>query len=278
MSSGMLNALRRKPAALMDTETGPTAGRLIYAVGDVHGRYDLLKALLALILEDCVRRGGDRRPLLIFCGDYVDRGPDSAAVLEAMIWLERRSDIEACFLKGNHEGALLCFLDDPLNCAGWLRFGGAETLRSYGVEAPTPGDAFSCFGARDLLVQRMPLSHLRFLERLELMRVVGDYAFVHAGINPEIGLDSQREEDLLWIRYEFLDAEGPFEKIVVHGHSWVGDQPQILPHRIGIDTGAFATGVLSAIRLDGDDIGLLQARGREGAEEGENALQAGSTA
>ena len=238
----------------------PTGGELIYAVGDIHGRYDLLKGLLELILADWQPRAAARRPLLIFCGDYVDRGPQSAEVIEAMVWLQRRGDVQACFLKGNHEQALMRFLDNPTDCAGWLRFGGVETLASYGVPAPPPDDPAACFRARDQLLERMPSSHLRFMERLELMLVVGDYAFVHAGVQPGTGLKDQREEDLLWIRQEFLEDEGPFEKVIVHGHSWTDSQPQLHPHRIGIDTGAYATGVLSAVRLDGDDIGLIQAR------------------
>jgi serine/threonine protein phosphatase 1 len=255
----------------------PTAGELIYAVGDVHGRYDLVKELLALILEDWTDRAPGRRPLLIFCGDYVDRGPDSAAVIEALTWLQQRSDIQACFLKGNHEAAMMRFLDSPTDCAGWLTFGGIETLRSYGVEPPSPDDPGACFRARDLLLQRMPSSHLRFLERLELMLVVGDYAFVHAGVQPGIDLKDQSEEDLLWIRQEFLDDEGPFEKIIVHGHSWTGDKPQVLPHRIGLDTGAYATGVLTAVRLDGEKIGLLQTSTGDWLYSG-NVFQPGSAA
>ena len=123
----------------------------------------------------------------------------------------------------------------------------------------------------------MPSSHLRFLERLELMLVVGDYAFVHAGVQPGVDLGRQREEDLLWIRQEFLDHPGPFEKIIVHGHSWTGDKPQVLAHRIGVDTGAYATGVLTAVRLDGEDIGVLQARIGE-RPEADEALQAGPAA
>ncbi|MGZ6010266.1 MAG: metallophosphoesterase family protein [Caulobacteraceae bacterium] len=273
----MLNGFRAKGLFSRSSGADPTAGELIYAVGDVHGRYDLLKRLLSVILEDWGVQGRGRRPLLIFCGDYVDRGPDSAAVVEAMVWLQQRGDIQACFIKGNHEAAMMRFLDKPTDCAGWLRFGGVETLRSYGVVAPAPADPASCFRARDLLLQCMPSSHLRFLERLELMLVVGDYAFVHAGVQPGVDLKSQREEDLLWIRQEFLGDEGPFEKVIVHGHSWTDDKPQILPHRIGLDTGAYATGVLTAVRLDGQDIGVLQAKDGDWSEAGD-ALQASSVA
>jgi serine/threonine protein phosphatase 1 len=273
----MLNGFRRAGAKSRRSGADPTAGELIYAVGDIHGCYDLLKQLIANILGDWAARDPARRPLVIFCGDYVDRGPDSGPVVEAMIWLQQRTDIQACFLKGNHEAAMMRFIDNPTDSVGWLRFGGVETLRSYGVVAPAPEDAHACLRARDLLLQRMPSSHLRFLERLELMLVAGDYAFVHAGVQPGVDLRGQREEDLLWIRHEFLTDEGPFEKIIVHGHSWTDDKPQLLPHRIGLDTGAYATGVLTAVRLDGEDIGLVQARA--GAwSEGEDTFQTGSAA
>ena len=110
-----------------EAEADPTAGELIYAVGDVHGRYDLLKQLMVLIREDWVRQGSHRRPVIIFCGDYVDRGPDSAAVIEAMVWLQQRTDIQARFLKGNHEAAFMRFLHGPTDSASWLRFGWVET-------------------------------------------------------------------------------------------------------------------------------------------------------
>ena len=261
----MLSWQRRGAVPARWAGDNPTAGELIYAVGDIHGRYDLLKDLLQLVLADWKARAPTRRPLLIFCGDYVDRGPQSAEVIEALIWLQKRGDIQACFLKGNHEQALMRFFDNPLDAAGWLRFGGVETLESYGVRAPKPDDPTDCLRARDLLLQRMPSSHLRFVERLELMLVVGDYAFVHAGVQPGTALRGQREEDLLWIRQDFLDDDGPFEKVIVHGHSWTDDRPQLLPHRIGIDTGAYTTGVLSAVRLDGEEIDVIQARRDSGA-------------
>ena len=237
-----------------------TAGELIYAVGDVHGRHDLLVALLALIVRDWQARAPGQRPLLVFCGDYVDRGPRSAEVIDALIALQGRDDMRTVFLKGNHEQALMRFLDDPTQSAKWLRVGGVETLASYGVRAPRPDDPSACFQARDRLLERMPVSHRRFFEGLELMLVVGGYAFVHAGVRPGIDLAGQSEDDLLWIRQEFLDHGGPFEKVIVHGHSWIDDRAQHLPHRIGIDTGAFATGVLTAVRLDGQGVELIQAR------------------
>ena len=236
------------------------AGELVYAIGDVHGCYDLLKELLAAITADAAERSRGRRPILVFLGDYVDRGPASDKVMEAMVWLQARRDLEVHLLKGNHEQALLSFLDSPEDAAGWMTYGGRETLTGYGVVPPEPHDDPAAYlRARDALLANMPASHLRLLERLELMAVVGDYAFVHAGVKPGVALEAQAEHDLLWIRQAFLDAPGPFEKVVVHGHTWRDERPQLLEHRIGIDTGAYLTGVLTALRLEDGQRSILQA-------------------
>jgi serine/threonine protein phosphatase 1 len=242
-------------------EPGGVDGRLIYVIGDVHGCYELLKDLLARLAADIEERAGARCPELIFLGDYVDRGPDSSKVLDALIWLQRRADLDVRLLKGNHEQALLEFFDAPDLGGPWIDYGGAQTLESYEIDAPPPGaDPPAYARARDDLLDKMPASHLRLLQGLELMILAGDYAFVHAGIRPGAPLDRQAEEDLLWIRQDFLDAPGPFDKIIVHGHTWTSDQPVLLPHRIGVDTGAYATGVLTALRLEDHDFGILQAR------------------
>jgi serine/threonine protein phosphatase 1 len=240
--------------------TASTAGELVYAVGDIHGCYGLLKELLAAIAQDSEGRARGRRPILVFIGDYVDRGPDSDKVIEAMVWLKGRPDLEVHLLKGNHEQALLDFLEAPETAPGWLTYGGQETLSAYGVDPPEPHDDSARFvRARDALLARMPASHLRLLERLELMAAVGDYLFVHAGIRPGAPIAAQAEHDLLWIRGDFLGCPGPFEKVVVHGHTWLDERPQLLEHRIGLDTGAFMTGVLTAVRLDGTERVVLQA-------------------
>ena len=232
-------------------------GQLVYAIGDVHGRYDLLRDLVARIWHDWLAWGAGQRAVLLFCGDYIDRGPDSAAVIEALIWLREQGDFAVTLLKGNHEQALLRFIDDPVEGAEWLDFGGLETLASYGVAPPEAGAA-GLRHARKALLEHMPASHLLVLQRLELMVTVGDYAFVHAGIRSGVPLAHQEEEDLLWIRDGFLDVERPFEKIIVHGHSWKSDRVDIHPHRIGVDTGGYHTGVLSAVRIDDDGIAVLQ--------------------
>ena len=236
------------------------AGQLIYAIGDIHGCYEPLKTLMAQVVADAAARARGRRPILVFLGDYVDRGPRSAEVVEAMVWLSRRTDAELHLLKGNHEQALLGFIDEPRSGPAWLRYGGEETLLSYGVRPPAfeEGEA-GLFRARDDLLARMPASHLRLLQSLKLMVEVGDYAFVHAGVRPGSGLADQAEEDLLWIRADFLDHQAAHEKVIVHGHTWLDERPQLHPHRIGVDTGCYATGVLSAVRLEDDGVAVLQA-------------------
>ena len=243
-----------------------TDGEVIYAVGDIHGRYDLLKKALAQIAVDCgdegLGEGGRRLPMLILLGDYIDRGPDSAKVLQALVWLKRRGEFALRLLKGNHEQALLAFLEDPEAHEDWLGYGGAETLASYGVTPPARGAGAPALGrARDALLDQMPASHLQLLEELEPMVLVGDYAFVHAGVRPDRPLAYQAENDLLWIRRGFIDASGPFERVIVHGHTWLSEQPQVTEHRIGLDTGAYTTGVLTVARLDQEGMRLVQVRG-----------------
>jgi serine/threonine protein phosphatase 1 len=254
------------------TTPARVAGELVYAIGDIHGCYDLLKDLLARVAADAASRARGRRPVMIFLGDYVDRGPQSAQVMDALVWLRRRSDLEIHFLKGNHEQALLEFLDAPERGGPWLSFGGAETLISYGVEPPEPDAPPATYRAAcEALLERMPAGHLKLLQQLETMVVVGDYAFVHAGVRPGAPLEEQAEEDLLWIRRGFLDQPGPFPKIIVHGHTWLSEQPQLCEHRLGIDTGAFATGVLTAARLEDGEMEMLQAR-RADVRAAERAL------
>lgn len=247
----VLELVEKMPAAKVD-------GQLLYAIGDIHGCYDQLRALLARIAEDAENRAAGRTPCLIFCGDYVDRGPATCQVLDALCWLKRHGPYHVHFLKGNHEQVMLQYIEDPEPAREWAAFGGAETLRSYGVMPPEMGDPLERhLAARDDLLERMPVAHLRFLKTLELMVGIGDYAFVHAGVRPGVRLADQAEEDLLWIRKGFIDVERAHERIIVHGHSKERGGPVMLPHRIGIDTGAYETGVLTALRLEDGSIGVL---------------------
>lgn len=252
--------MRRFTPPLPGTRARSTDGRIIYAIGDVHGCYALLKRLLEAIVADIATLGADAWPLVVFCGDYVDRGPDSARVLSTLVWLSRHSTVEVVFLKGNHEALLLDFLRRPEAAIDWLREDGPETLRSYGIDLPAVFEPAvdESRRLRDRLADAMPLSHFRFLHDLPIRHGVGEYVFVHAGLRPGIALERQAEEDCLWIREEFLAAEHRFDRIVVHGHTWSSDQPHVGTYRIGIDTGAYSTGVLTAVRLEDARVECLQ--------------------
>lgn len=244
-----------------DPPAGARAGpQPLYAIGDVHGCYDLLHAMLARIGSDAAERYPGVTPRLILCGDYVDRGPDSAKVLAALTWLTRSSAIEVTLLEGNHEAMLMRFLEQPAEHGRWLVHGGAETLRSYGITVPEDVTApLTLTGLRDSLLDAMPASHYTLLRTLSLIAEAGDYAFVHAGVAPGVSLRAQTRDDVLWIRGEFLDHAKPSTSIVVHGHSWADDRAIVLPHRIGIDTGAYDTGVLTAVHIADDRLDILQA-------------------
>jgi serine/threonine protein phosphatase 1 len=230
-------------------DEGPAArssvppGHFVVAVGDIHGRLDLLEALWPKI-DAASRQSSARHRTLIFVGDYVDRGLQSAQVLDRM--LEGFPGFETVFLKGNHDETLLQFLTDPTIGDAWKNFGGLETLRSYGVVHAPPK---SWAETRSEFAAAIPQAHVEFLKNLKLHAVVGDYLFVHAGIRPRVLLEEQREYDLLWIRDEFLSSDANFGRIVVHGHT-PSERPDIRPNRIGIDTGAYMTGKLTALVLE----------------------------
>lgn len=250
-----------KPSSL--PRQGEVEGQLVYAIGDVHGRYDLFRALLSKIVADAAASARGRRPIIIQLGDLIDRGPQSAQVVEAAAWLQRRGDIEFQQLMGNHERAMLDFLEQP-GPHDWLMFGGDATLRSYGVEPPEPGAPPARFvEARDAMLEHMPASHLHCLEHAETMLILGDYAFVHAGVRPGIPLAEQEDDTLLWIGGEFTASETSFEKIIVHGHT-IEEAPRIRANRIGIDTGAYRSGVLTAVRIEDGDVRLLQTEEERG--------------
>ena len=233
---------------------------LIYAIGDIHGQLHLLDKLLAKIEADAARWHAKRR-LLVFLGDYVDRGPDSAGVIERLI-SGLPVGFEAHFLMGNHEAILLDFFDNPETFELWLMNGAGATLASYGVDAPGSDEPLAAFTAcRDRFKQALPTAHRTFLDGLQLTVSYGDYVFVHAGIRPGIALADQMRDDLLWIRDDFLDSEDDFGAVVVHGHTPV-PEPEVRPNRIGIDTGVWIYGRLTALRLFADERDFLMAEDR----------------
>ncbi|MFN3960975.1 MAG: metallophosphoesterase family protein [Parvularculaceae bacterium] len=223
---------------------GAPDGERVYAIGDIHGCARLLDALLTKINADTA--GAKRR--LVFLGDYVDRGEDSKGVIDRLL-AQGAQEPDTIFLKGNHEQAILDFLEDPGRNEDWLHWGGDKTLESYGVAdiwSKTPDRLAS------ELKERMPPAHVEFIEKLELWRILGDYAFVHAGFRPGVPLPDQTEEDCLWIRGEFHNAapDGRPKETVVHGHHPV-KKPQDLGWRIAVDTGAVWSDALTAVVLEG---------------------------
>ncbi|MEH2510502.1 serine/threonine protein phosphatase 1 [Nitrobacteraceae bacterium AZCC 1564] len=228
-------------------------GVRIYAVGDIHGRADLLAPMLSQIEIDIALRPISR-PIAVFLGDYIDRGPSSRTVLDLLT--NDDFAVEKVFLKGNHEALLLKFLDNSEILDGWRQCGGLETLISFGVKPPINPAPYERAQLARSLSSALTTTHRQFLETLKPIFLCGDFVFVHAGLRPLIPIQEQEEEDLLWIRDDFLLWDREFEKIVVHGHTPVR-QPDIRPNRINIDTGAFATGRLTCLTIEGAEIAPL---------------------
>jgi serine/threonine protein phosphatase 1 len=228
-------------------------GLRVYAVGDVHGRADLLTQIFEMIDAD-LKHFPAHRSLQIFLGDYIDRGPDSRAVIDLLI--ERSRLHETICLKGNHEEILLDVLKNPASFRDWSGLGGVATLMSYGIVPNQDIRGNDGLELVESLRRAVPSSHLRFLNELKCSFSCGEFFFVHAGVKPGIPLDAQNEDDLLWIRSEFLGSSVDFGKYVVHGHTPVM-QPDIRPNRINIDTGAYATGKLTLLAIEGDGMLVL---------------------
>lgn len=233
-------------------------GMRVYAIGDIHGCSHLLDLLHEKIARDAKKFRGEK--IVVYLGDFIDRGHDSKGVVERLLHAVP-AGMQAHYIKGNHDAALLAFLVDPGTYRVWRNFGAAETLQSYGVSAPL-FDAMDQFeAARVALSQALPREHLAFFNNLALKVEIGDYMFCHAGVRPGVAIDEQCEEDLLWIREEFLNSNLAFGKVVVHGHT-----PLLAPvrtaNRISVDTGAYATGTLSAAVLERKRCRFLQAKAR----------------
>jgi serine/threonine protein phosphatase 1 len=244
---------RRRPDAAIDARV--EGGSRVYALGDLHGRADLLKTAFAAIDRD--RRSSPLRVKIVPLGDYIDRGPASREVIDLLVRGVRGCEVIA--LRGNHEQMLLDFLDDPAGCGPvWMANGAAETLASYGVD--TGGarrlPAMALEGIRDVLRERLPAAHERFLRTSRLSYVSGDYWFVHAGVRRGVALAEQAERDLLWIRGGFADRDEPGESVVVHGHTPV-EEPTLGRYRINLDTGAVYSNRLTCLVLEGDQRRLL---------------------
>jgi serine/threonine protein phosphatase 1 len=238
-------------------------GTRVYAVGDCHGGLEALCRLQSEIVADSARADDigppAQRRVVVYLGDYIDRGPDSRGVLDLLIG-ETLAGFETVHLLGNHESLMRGFLDGEDVAPVWLRNGGTETMHSYGLDVaalngPWPlGDPPAL---RAALTSAVPEAHRTFLKGLALSHVEGDYLFVHAGIRPGVPLEAQGENELLWIREPFLSSTADHGKVVVHGHS-VSREPESLANRIGIDTGACYGGKLTALVLEDDQRFFLQ--------------------
>jgi serine/threonine protein phosphatase 1 len=225
-------------------------GLRVYAVGDVHGRADLLTQLFSGIDAD-LDANPTPRAVHVFLGDYIDRGPDSREVLDLLIARSERH--EMIFLKGNHEVLIEQFLRRPDTLATWRQVGGIQTLLSYGVKPSFSPDPAEQAALARWLADVLPPAHIRFFRSLQASFSCGDFFFVHAGVRPGVPLSQQTDEDMFWIREKFLRCRDKFAKIIVHGHTPVAEV-EFHSNRINVDTGAFATGRLSCLRIEGDNI------------------------
>jgi serine/threonine protein phosphatase 1 len=226
-------------------------GSRVYAMGDIHGRADLLQRAFDLIDADTRARPSKTRAIITL-GDYIDRGPQSSQVLDLLI-ARKAVDPSLVCLKGNHEQVLLNLLSGHDTYDQWCAFGGRETLMSYGI-------SFVGRTQEEVLLdlrRAMPEAHMGFLRELEIAVGCGDYFFVHAGVRPDVPLNEQSERDLLWIREEFIRSDYLFERRIVHGHTPC-KSPEILPNRINIDTGAYITGRLTCLALEGSDVRFVE--------------------
>lgn len=225
-------------------------GVRIYAVGDIHGRSDLLRRLHSMILAEMATLPASHRKIVVYLGDYIDRGDDSKGVIDILLD-EPIPDCENIYLKGNHEAEFQDFLTNPIGGHAWTMFGGMSTALSYQVRVPSRVSAEERMRElRDKLLEAIPKRHQVFFSSLRFRYELGDYFFTHAGVRPGVLLSQQKPPDLLWIRDPFLQYSGRFEKMVVHGHS-VSDKPEVTHNRIGVDTGAYHSGHLTCLVLEG---------------------------
>ncbi len=250
------------PDAIAPTCVPP--GQRIYAIGDIHGRLDVFMAIMAAIESDDSARG-PAQTTVILLGDLVDRGPDSAGVIAAARDWSRRRTVRC--LSGNHEEMFLASFEDEGTLRHFLRYGGRETLLSYPITAEEYGVA-TLKEVQELMHARIPADDIAFMHGMEDLIRIGDYVFVHAGIRPATALEDQSTSDLRWIRGEFLDDTTPRDFAVVHGHT-ITRQPVIQPRRIGIDTGAYASGQLTALGLEGTDRWIIVEQGTPDTQGGE---------
>jgi serine/threonine protein phosphatase 1 len=224
-----------------------------YAIGDIHGRLDLLDQINLKIERDLISRPCHHH-LRIFLGDYIDRGPESCAALDRLIELKKTT--ESVFIKGNHETFIGEFIENPSILPSWRSLGGLETIASYGLKTQLNPDPEQQQRLAEQFSAALPPAHLQFIRELKPYYLLDDIFFVHAGVRPGVRLADQQQSDMMWIREEFLHHDGLFEKLIVHGHTPVR-APEIRPNRINLDTGAYITGQLTCIWIEEDRFGFL---------------------
>lgn len=251
-----MRAARPPESLVLPAGRRAPAGARVYAVGDIHGRSDLLDRLHDAIRADARGRALERR-VVVYLGDYIDRGGDSAGAIERLA-ARPLAGFEPYYLRGNHEAMMQGFLDgDSTGLDTWLWNGGMATLESYGLApmAGTYGEDWAD-ALRAELLRAMPPAHGDFLRALAGAHREGDLFFAHAGVRPGVALDSQSPDDLLWVRGEFLNSDADFGALVIHGHT-VTPEPDVRANRIGIDTGAWRSGRLTAAVFEGDRVAFL---------------------
>lgn len=230
-------------------------GNRLYAIGDVHGRADLLDGMIDAIAADLASNPVPAHQIVTL-GDYTDRGPDSFRVIETL--QAKRADEGWICLRGNHDQWIIDFLDDPLAAGDtWQRWGGRETLLSYGVETLWEDDPF---GVHKAFRRALSPAHRQFFNTLPFSHEAGDFFFAHAGVKPGVPLSRQLPRDLMWIRDEFLLHTGSHGKVVIHGHT-PSDWVDVHPNRINADTWAYHSGMLSAVVLEGREHRTLSVQG-----------------
>lgn len=257
---GLIRKLRRREEPEPFTAPILPGGRVIYAVGDIHGRHDLLDRLLEKILEDAAGSAdaaGTPRPLIVFLGDYIDRGEGARQAIELLRAFAGRDEAEPIFLMGNHEQMLLRFIEDPSAGTRWLRYGGLQTLLSYGIGGVTSlSDPDHAARLRDEVVSAMG-EDLQFIEGLAVCHRIGNVFLAHAGADPTVPTDVQQTATLLWGSERFHGTVRRDGVWVAHGH-FVVDQPLAEQGRIAVDTGAYFSGRLTAARIADGDVRFLQ--------------------
>ena len=253
------------PLLKLPENTNPSGARVpdgmrVYAVGDMHGRVDLVRRLHDLIRADVAEVRDEATPahkVIIYLGDFVDRGNGCKELIDLLLD-DPLEGFTPFYLRGNHEARMLDFLEDPEIGAEWVFWGGETTLRGYGADIENP--AFGQQGwswVRDEFQRNMPARHLSFFRATRFSHSVGDYFFAHAGVRPGVALANQDARDLMWIRKEFLESNADFGQVVVHGHTIV-DDVEVRPNRIAVDTGAWRSGKLSCLVLEENQRHVLQ--------------------